>query len=106
MKIGISMSYKRVDAATPKPGASFHGKYVNFDGIACNPKPAQRPGPPVLIGSADRNALKWVARWRCSQRSSGTPRAGAGERRYAAPGRRTGFGIGRVRSADRQFGQD
>src|SRR5208283_5411907 len=46
-----------------KPVASFHGKYVNFDGIVCNPKPAQRPGPPVLIGSLDRNALKWVARW-------------------------------------------
>jgi probable F420-dependent oxidoreductase len=46
-----------------KPVASFHGKYVNFDGIVCNPKPAQQSGPPVLIGSADRNALKWVARW-------------------------------------------
>jgi probable F420-dependent oxidoreductase len=46
-----------------KPAASFHGKYVNFEGIVCNPNPAQRPGPPILIGSADRNALKWVARW-------------------------------------------
>jgi probable F420-dependent oxidoreductase len=46
-----------------KPVASFHGKYVNFDDIVCNPKPAQPSGPPVLIGSADRNALKWVARW-------------------------------------------
>jgi probable F420-dependent oxidoreductase len=46
-----------------KPVASFHSKYVNFDNIVCNPKPIQRPGPPVLIGSADQNALKWVARW-------------------------------------------
>lgn len=46
-----------------KPVASFHGKYVNFDRIVCNPKPAQQPGPPVLIGSAYKNALKWVARW-------------------------------------------
>jgi probable F420-dependent oxidoreductase len=46
-----------------QPAASFHGKYVNFDGIVCNPKPAQQPGPPVLIGSLDRRALKWVARW-------------------------------------------
>jgi probable F420-dependent oxidoreductase len=43
--------------------ASFRGKYVKFDGIVCNPKPAQRPGPPILIGSMDKNALKWVARW-------------------------------------------
>jgi probable F420-dependent oxidoreductase len=46
-----------------KPVASFDGKYVKFQSIRCNPKPAQQPGPPVLIGSADKNALKWVARW-------------------------------------------
>lgn len=46
-----------------KPDASFHGKYVNFDRIVCNPKPIQQPGPPILIGSLDKNALKWVARW-------------------------------------------
>ncbi len=46
-----------------KPAASFHGQYVNFDRIVCNPKPAQQPGPPILIGSTDKNALKWVARW-------------------------------------------
>jgi probable F420-dependent oxidoreductase len=46
-----------------KPSASFHGKYVNFDRIVCNPKPPQQPGPPILIGSTDKNALKWVARW-------------------------------------------
>jgi len=46
-----------------KPAASFHGKYVNFDDIVVNPKPVQRPGPPVLIGSTDKRALRWVARW-------------------------------------------
>jgi probable F420-dependent oxidoreductase len=46
-----------------KPAASFRGKYVNFDQIVCNPKPAQAGGPPVLIGSTDKNALKWVVRW-------------------------------------------
>jgi probable F420-dependent oxidoreductase len=46
-----------------KPVASFHGKYANFDDIVCNPKPLQQPGPPILIGSMDKNALKWVARW-------------------------------------------
>jgi probable F420-dependent oxidoreductase len=30
--------------------ASFHGEFVNFDRILCEPKPAQRPHPPVLIG--------------------------------------------------------
>jgi probable F420-dependent oxidoreductase len=46
-----------------KPAASFHGRYVNFDDIVCNPKPVQQPGPPILIGSTDKNALRWVARW-------------------------------------------
>jgi len=23
----------------------------------------QQPGPPILIGSTDKNALRWVARW-------------------------------------------
>jgi len=46
-----------------QPAASFHGKYANFDDIVCNPRPVQQPGPPVLIGSLDKNALKWVARW-------------------------------------------
>ena len=43
--------------------ASFHGKYVDFDDIVVNPKPVQQPGPPVLIGSTDKRALRWVARW-------------------------------------------
>jgi probable F420-dependent oxidoreductase len=46
-----------------KQVASFEGKYVKFQSLRCNPKPAQQPGPPVLIGSLDKNALKWVARW-------------------------------------------
>ncbi len=30
--------------------ASFHGEFVNFDRILVEPKPAQRPHPPVLVG--------------------------------------------------------
>ncbi|HEX4209350.1 MAG TPA: LLM class F420-dependent oxidoreductase [Candidatus Binataceae bacterium] len=43
--------------------ASFEGKYVKFPPIRLYPKPASKGGPPVLIGSKDRNALRWVARW-------------------------------------------
>jgi len=46
-----------------KDEASFEGKYVNFPPIRLYPKPANKGGPPVLIGSKDRNALRWVARW-------------------------------------------
>jgi probable F420-dependent oxidoreductase len=30
--------------------ATFHGEFVNFDRVLCEPKPAQRPHPPVLVG--------------------------------------------------------
>jgi probable F420-dependent oxidoreductase len=43
--------------------ASFEGKYVNFPPVRLYPKPARAGGPPVLIGSKDKNALRWVAEW-------------------------------------------
>jgi probable F420-dependent oxidoreductase len=46
-----------------KPEASFTGRYVNFPAVRSYPKPAQPAGPPVLIGSRDKNALKRVAKW-------------------------------------------
>jgi probable F420-dependent oxidoreductase len=46
-----------------KPEASFEGRYVRFPAVRSYPKPAQQPGPPVLLGSRDKNALKRVAKW-------------------------------------------
>ena len=46
-----------------KEEASFAGKYVNFSPVRLYPKPARRNGPPVLIGSKDKNALHWTAQW-------------------------------------------
>ncbi|HVA69511.1 MAG TPA: LLM class F420-dependent oxidoreductase [Candidatus Binataceae bacterium] len=46
-----------------KDAASFEGKYVRFGPVRCYPKPKQAGGPPIIIGSKDKNALKWVARW-------------------------------------------
>ncbi|HTT77572.1 MAG TPA: LLM class F420-dependent oxidoreductase [Candidatus Binataceae bacterium] len=43
--------------------ASYEGKYVKFPLVRCYPKPAQKGGPPVLLGSRDKNALKRVAKW-------------------------------------------
>jgi len=33
-----------------KEEAEFHGEFVNFDKIWANPKPAQKPHPPILMG--------------------------------------------------------
>jgi probable F420-dependent oxidoreductase len=46
-----------------KPEASYEGKYVKFPPVRSYPKPVQQPGPPVLLGSKDKNALKRVATW-------------------------------------------
>jgi probable F420-dependent oxidoreductase len=46
-----------------KDEASFEGKYVKFPAVKLYPKPARKGGPPVLIGSKDKNALRWVAQW-------------------------------------------
>jgi len=46
-----------------KPEASFQGRYVKFPAVRSYPKPIQKGGPPVLLGSKDKNALKRVAKW-------------------------------------------
>ncbi len=46
-----------------QPEAAFSGKYVDFPPLRMYPKPAQPGGPPILIGSKDKNALRWTAKW-------------------------------------------
>jgi probable F420-dependent oxidoreductase len=46
-----------------KDEASFEGKYVRFSPVRLYPKPRQKDGPPILIGSKDKNALRWTAQW-------------------------------------------
>jgi alkanesulfonate monooxygenase SsuD/methylene tetrahydromethanopterin reductase-like flavin-dependent oxidoreductase (luciferase family) len=40
--------------------ASFHGRYYSIDRAPCQPKPVQRPHPPIWIGGV-RNRLLEVA---------------------------------------------
>lgn len=43
--------------------ASFNGKYYRIDGAVCNPKPVQRPYPPIYVGgSGEKFTLKVVAK--------------------------------------------
>jgi probable F420-dependent oxidoreductase len=46
-----------------KPEAEFHGKYYDFPPVRSNPKPAQRPHPPVLLGGDAKNVLERVVAW-------------------------------------------
>src|SRR6187200_3612558 len=48
---------------TEEPSASFNGKYYQIRNAYCNPKPIQKPSPPILVGgSGERKTLKIVAK--------------------------------------------
>ena len=40
--------------------ATYHGEFVDFDGIVSRPAPLQEPHPPVLVGGNGPNVLKRV----------------------------------------------
>jgi probable F420-dependent oxidoreductase len=40
--------------------AEFHGEFIDFDAVWSEPKPVQKPHPPVLIGASTRIALRRV----------------------------------------------
>jgi len=46
-----------------KPEAEFHGRYYNFPPVKSNPKPMQKPHPPVLLGGGAANVLQRVVAW-------------------------------------------
>jgi probable F420-dependent oxidoreductase len=46
-----------------KEEAEFHGRYYSFPTVKCNPKPAQKPHPPVILGGMAKNVLRRVATW-------------------------------------------
>jgi F420-dependent oxidoreductase-like protein len=49
---------------TEEPTASFSGKYYQIHNAYCNPKPVQKPSPPILVGgSGERKTLKIVAKY-------------------------------------------
>jgi probable F420-dependent oxidoreductase len=46
-----------------KPEAEFQGRYYRFPPVKSNPKPRQKPHPPVLLGGAAKTVLERVAAW-------------------------------------------
>ena len=44
-----------------EPAPEFHGRWVDFPPIICNPKPVQQPHPPVMIGGELSRAGQRVA---------------------------------------------
>jgi probable F420-dependent oxidoreductase len=46
-----------------KERAEYHGEFVNFDPIFSNPKPVQKPHPPVILGAHGRKGMERVVRY-------------------------------------------
>jgi alkanesulfonate monooxygenase SsuD/methylene tetrahydromethanopterin reductase-like flavin-dependent oxidoreductase (luciferase family) len=59
---------------TEEPSASFDGKYYQIRNAYCNPKPIQKPSPPILVGgSGERKTLKIVAKYADACNLFGSP---------------------------------
>jgi probable F420-dependent oxidoreductase len=43
-----------------KDEAEYHGHYYDFPKVRVNPKPVQKPGPPIFLGGAATNVFKRV----------------------------------------------
>jgi alkanesulfonate monooxygenase SsuD/methylene tetrahydromethanopterin reductase-like flavin-dependent oxidoreductase (luciferase family) len=49
---------------TEEPAANFSGKYYQIRNAYCNPKPLQKPSPPIMVGgTGERQTLKIVAKY-------------------------------------------
>jgi F420-dependent oxidoreductase-like protein len=49
---------------TDEPSASFNGKYYQINNAYCNPKPIQKPSPPIMVGGGgERKTLRIVAKY-------------------------------------------
>src|SRR5215208_3722324 len=57
-----------------EPYSSFNGKYYQIRNAYCNPKPIQKPSPPILVGgSGERKTLKIVAKYADACNLFGSP---------------------------------
>jgi alkanesulfonate monooxygenase SsuD/methylene tetrahydromethanopterin reductase-like flavin-dependent oxidoreductase (luciferase family) len=47
-----------------EPAATINGRYYQINNAYCNPKPIQKPSPPIMVGgSGERYTLKIVAKY-------------------------------------------
>ncbi len=49
---------KAMKALWTEPEPHFEGKYINFSKLKCEPKPVQKPHPPIWIGGHSEAALR------------------------------------------------
>ena len=79
----------------------FHGKYATFDGLLLEPKPVQKPHPPIWVGGESGPSLRRAARLGDAWYPIGSNR-----RICWTPLPRLRAGIARLRRATAEAGRD
>lgn len=46
-----------------KEESEYHGKYIDFPLLRANPKPTQKPHPPIIVGGTAPSVFKRVVAW-------------------------------------------
>ncbi|HXW79333.1 MAG TPA: TIGR03560 family F420-dependent LLM class oxidoreductase [Acidimicrobiales bacterium] len=56
-----------------EPRTKFEGRYYRIDDAPCEPKPVQRPHPPIMVGGVGAGALRIAAKHATSSNLCGLP---------------------------------
>ena len=60
-----------------EPRSSFHGRYWNFDNVAMEPKPVQKPHLPLIFGGHHENALRRAVKYADGWMGAGSSSSGS-----------------------------
>jgi probable F420-dependent oxidoreductase len=64
---GLKETVAATRALFSDPEPEFHGEFINFDPVWCEPKPIQPGGPKILLGTMGpvgiRHAAEWADGW-------------------------------------------
>lgn len=62
-----------VKALWMQPRTTYRGRYYTTDNAPCEPKPVQRPHPPIMVGGNGRGTLRVTARHATEWNGQGSP---------------------------------